>query len=69
MVGRNGISEASLDPSRSTAASWSPTNLKRMSIGLAQIKWRGIPSTDRLFFELGGAEWACNGYAPPDVTP
>ena len=34
---------------------------------LAPVKWRGIASLDRLFFELGGAEVVERGMAPNGV--
>ena len=37
-------------------------------IGLASIKWRGIGSTDRLFFELGRAEVVERRMAPNGVV-
>ena len=36
--------------------------------GLAPIKWRGIASTDRLFFELCGAEVVERGMASNGVV-
>ena len=43
--------------------------IKRLMLhGLAPIKWRGIASTDRQFFELSGAEVVERGMAPNGVV-